>query len=50
MMRKPDPADADTVRAQITANVEQITRVDKLQAILAYTQMVLDFVRKGGRK
>jgi len=49
-MYKPDPSDANTCRAQIAANVEQITRVDKLQAILAYTQMILDFVRKGGRK
>ena len=49
-MTKPDPAEADTCRAQIAANVAQIERVDKLKAVLAYTQMILDFVRKGVRK
>ena len=49
-MNKSDPTESFTCRAQIAANVAQIERVDKLQAILAYTQMILDFMRKVGKK
>ena len=49
-MNKSDPTEYNTCRDMIAANVAQIERVDKLQAILAYTQMILDFMRKGGKK
>ena len=46
MACKPDPTEANTCRDMIAANVAQIERLDKLQAILAYTQMILDFSHK----
>lgn len=49
-MNKSDPTESNTCRDMIAANVAQIERPDKLQAILAYTQMILDFMRKGGKK
>ena len=38
--------DKAAIRQQITAKLEEITRVDKLEGVLGYVQLIIDFTRK----